>query len=1130
MATNQSILQSLDAFIRKYYKNLLIKGVLYSVALLLTLFLVVVLLEHFGYFSTLVRGIIFWTYLLLMLLVLSRYVASPLLKMFKLGKHLSHEEAASIIGRHFPEVDDKLLNLLQLHQLADQQESDLLKASIDQKTQQLSPIPFLQAIDLKSNKKYLKFALPPLAVMVLMLIVAPSFVSQPTKRLINYNTYYEKPAPFRFKVENETLTVSQQEDFQLNVAVDGEALPKEAFVNIDGNIYRMTQIDKSHFSYLFKNVHQSRHFVLQSAGVNSDEYELKVFPKPSVVNFRATLSYPAYTGRATETLDNEGDFAVPEGTVVKWQFQTKDAEAFYFDSAKLEINENGRVQRILRIMGSHEYAFYVTNRHVSKVDTLKYAVQVIPDVSPMIAVLEAMDSTLPDRIFFHGRIKDDYGFSRLEFKVVRWNQENPDSKDTSITRIGIGKETSQEFDFSVNINELKLMPGDHLQYYFEVWDNDGVHGSKSAKSQQFDLEIPSEKELENILDRNATSAMNQAEMSMSDLKKLQEDINNLMRKLVDNKDLSWQDKKDLQELSKKQREVKNMLQKMQEQIKENNRLEQKYREQNEQIIEKQKELDRLFNEVMTDEMKEMMKEIDKLLQETDKKKVQEQLEQLKHNNEDLEKQLDQNLELMKRLEMEKKVESAIQKAEKLSEKQRELSDQTEQAKPKDQQSLEQKQQQLNQDFKELKNEIDKIQQEYKNLDKDADFKVNKERENQIEKLQNEASDQLHKGKNKDASKQQKEAADEMQKLSEDLAQSQMDMEQEELAEDSEMIRRLLKNLVALSFNQEDLINRSNSTYIQDPGYQSIIRDQNKIKDDFRNVEDSLMAVAKRQVQVASAISKEVSSVNNNVARSLKSLLDFNQSFYGNSKNGNATKSMQYAMTSFNNLSLILAESLDKMQSQMRQNQNQKKSGSCKRKSGKMKSNCSNPGQGKPSAKSMKQMQDELNKQMESLKKQLDKQGNKPNGRKQIGQQGSMSEQFAKMAAQQEMIRRMMQEYGQELKQQDASNGKLAREIDEMMRQMEQTETDLVNKTITQQTLYRQQQIMTRMLQHEKAEMQREKEERRESHEGKDIYQPSQSDLERFKKLNDKNLDMFPTTPPSLAPYYKSKVDSYFYKF
>jgi hypothetical protein len=244
--------------------------------------------------------------------------------------------------------------------------------------------------------------------------------------------------------------------------------------------------------------------------------------------------------------------------------------------------------------------------------------------------------------------------------------------------------------------------------------------------------------------------------------------------------------------------------------------------------------------------------------------------------------------------------------------------------------------------------------------------------------------------------------------------------------------------------------------------------------------------------------------------------------------------MQYAMTSLNNLALVMAESLDNMKNQMRQNDQQKKNGSCKNQGKKSQSSCSNPGKGKPSPKSMKQMQQELNKQMEALKKQLEKQGNKSSqGRKKIGEKSSMqmSEEFARMAAQQELIRRMMQEYGQEMKQSDAGNSKLSKEIDQMIKQMEQTETDLVNKVITQQTIKRQQQILTRLLEHEKAEMQREKEERRESREGKEkLHTPSQSEIEKYERSKKGDMDLFHSVPPTLSPYYKTKVNDYFYKY
>ena len=1130
MQHQQDILQALDAFIRKYYKNLLIKGVLYAVGIVLTLFLAAVLLEHFGWLSSLARGLIFWVGIAAVAVVLAWFVVRPLLKMHGLGKRISHDEAARIIGKHFPEVSDKLLNLLQL---MDGEESELLVAAVEQKTAQLRPVPFLNAIDLKGNRRYLKYALPPLAVLLVLLLVSPQTVTEPSKRIVNYNTVYERPAPFRFEIQQQDLSVWPGHDFQLDVKVDGEALPNEAFINVEGRRFKMSKVSPTLFQYTFKQVNRTQEFSLEAAGVVDGGHVLRMLPNPQVVSFRMVLAYPPYTGRKNETLVDIGDAAVPEGTVVRWLFQTRDADTLHFEveSGKWSVasDDNGRVEFSRRVMGNMEYGFSVSNGYAVLSDTLRYALSAITDALPMIAVEELVDSLHPDRRLFRGRIKDDYGFSKLVFVHKTTNAADTTRNAVSEAEIGLNGEASQEFYFSFNTAELVVAPGDELNYWFEVSDNDAIHGPKTARSQVFEIKIPTADELDQMLAQSSTEVRQSADAQMSELQKLQEEINEMMKKLVDKKELNWQDKKDLEQIAEKQKQVKAMMQQMQKQIQENNRLEQKYREQSEQLMEKQRELDRLMNEVMDEKMKETMAEIDRLMKEMDKQKVQQELEKIKLDNAELERQLDQNIELMKRLEIEKKVEQTIQKMDKLAEEQRDLGTQTSSSAKKDMEELQQKQQEMNDRFQQLKQDIDQIKKDYKDLDPSTDFKVPEELEKQVEQHQQEAQQSLQKGKNKDAGKQQKEAADDMEKLSETLAEAQVDAEQQDLAEDAEQVRQLLKNLVQLSFNQEELISDLNSIYIQDPKYQTIITRQNRVKDDFRNVEDSLRSMARRQIQVASAITKEVGAVNSNISQSLSGLLDMNQSFYGNYRNTNAARPMQYSMTSLNNLALVLAESLDQMQNQMRQNSQKKKNGQCKN-PGKNSSQCNNPGKGKPSPKSMRQMQEELNKQMEALKKQLDKQGNKDGGRHKIGQGQTMSEEFAKMAAQQELIRRMMQEYGQEMKEGDAGNRKLAKEIDQMMRQMEQTETDLVNRTITQQTIQRQQQIMTRLLQHEKAEMQREKEERRESHEAGDLYsQPSPAELEKYNKQLKPAADQLRTVPPTLQPYYREKVNDYFYK-
>ena len=85
------------------------------------------------------------------------WVLIPLLKYFHLGTVISHEQAAGIIGDHFPDVKDKLLNVLQLSKQAEgAPNAELVFAGINQKTEKIKLVPFKSAIDLGKNRKHLK--------------------------------------------------------------------------------------------------------------------------------------------------------------------------------------------------------------------------------------------------------------------------------------------------------------------------------------------------------------------------------------------------------------------------------------------------------------------------------------------------------------------------------------------------------------------------------------------------------------------------------------------------------------------------------------------------------------------------------------------------------------------------------------------------------------------------------------------------------------------------------------------------------------------------------------------------------------------------------------------------------------
>ena len=101
----------------------------------------------------------------------------------------------------------------------------------------------------------------------------------------------------------------------------------------------------------------------------------------------------------------------------------------------------------------------------------------------------------------------------------------------------------------------------------------------------------------------------------------------------------------------------------------------------------------------------------------------------------------------------------------------------------------------------------------------------------------------------------------------------MDAEQE--AEDMQAIRQLLENIVSLSFDEEKLMKDLKNTNINNPKYIDLMKEQQRIKENSKMVEDSLYAVAKRQDQIKSFITKEITNINKYLAKSIDDMEDRN---------------------------------------------------------------------------------------------------------------------------------------------------------------------------------------------------------------------------------------------------------------
>ncbi|MBI1183912.1 DUF4175 domain-containing protein [bacterium] len=1106
MNSNYSFLiQKLDKFIKKFYLNETLRGSIYFLAVLLISTLFFTTLEYFANFGTTPRLIIFWMYLLGNLALLAYWVLLPVARWARIGSVISHKTAAKIIGNHFPEVKDKLLNTLELHE-ENAGSRSLIEASIEQKIASLKPVPFHLAINFKSNRRYLKYALIPLAIVLLLMIQMPDVILNSSARIMSYNREFVPEAPFNFALQNENLEILLHDDFEFKLKMEGDELPATVRLNYGNNSFRMTRTAPNEFTYRLRNVEKSEDFSFEAAGFHSQNFELKVLPKPFLKSFVVELEYPKYLGKKNEALNNIGDFTIPEGTLVKWKCQTENAD-------NLRLNMDGNLLKPERlsentfrfarqIFNNAQYYVQSVNKYVPVNDSMGYGIQVIKDIFPAISVNMVSDTSSLKSYFFSGELSDDYGLTALTFNYRFTNSQNKEKIKDGFTRtsIGINSSNLQSFFYHWDLREMGYEAGDELEFYFEVWDNDGVNGRKSSKSKRMHIKAPSKNEVTEMVTEASNTIKDNLQNALKEAEKVQEELKDVENRLRNKKNLDWEDKKAISKLLERQKSLQNNIEKLNNEYKDMLKQQDEFKEIDERLREKHEELMKLFDQLMDEETKKLFDELQKLLDEN-KNNVEEKLEELNMDNSELEKELDAALEHFKQLEVEQKMEEAIEKLDELAKKQEELAEKTEGGEEQSEE-LQKQQEQLNEEFEKLQEDLDELEKLNNELEQPNDLDNTDEMEDDIKGDMKQSTDELKEGKNKKASEKQKSAGQKMDEMKKKMQENMESMEMESMELDYEALRRLMENLIYLSFEQEKLMNELGEIHSYNPKYVELAQRQMKLKGDAAMIEDSLVALSKKVMQINGFITREVGQLNYHMDKNIEdlSLRQIND----------ARKEQQYVMTHTNNLAVMLSEVMDQMQQQM--SQKMKGEQNCS-KPGNMKMKGKKKGEGLPKKLgNMRQMQEQLNQQIGNMKKKMEA-GERP-----------LSKELAKTAAQQEALRRELQKL-QEMKEE--AGGKPSNELKEIEDMMDKTEEDIVNNNITNETLKRQQEIINKLLESEKAEREQEWDNTRESKTAEQISDPSKKAFEEYKKERLKEIELLNSVPPQLNGYYKQKVKEYF---
>jgi len=1125
MEAKGSLIQKLDDFIRAYYLNQVVNGLLLSSAVLIIGGITFALLEYVGQFGIAGRTVIFWVLVGGGSAILSGWVGWPLLKWSRLSRGLTYEQASNIIGEHFPEISDRLLNVLQLQRqlgtASASHDTSLLQASIEERTTALKPVAFQRAIDWKKSRKLLKYAAPALVLAGGIMGWTPDLVQEPVSRIIAHRQDFIPPPPFSFSVLNNPLAVPAMESFTVEVRTEGATQPDVVMIEVGDSRYRMERTEQGSFRHVFPMVRESVRFLLTASGVRSKTYTLQALPVPTLLGLEVTTTPPPYTGLPAETLQDVGNLRVPEGTQIEWRIQSKDTDRLRLEfggtAVAVERGAAGTFTAAIQAKESGPYWLVPSNSAVGALDSMRYHMHVSSDQFPRIRATESVDSTALKTRYFNGEVSDDYGFSKLTF-AYQWLEvgerteellagENPSAGNILRQSLPVPRGRSDRFFFEWSLQELSVVQGDVIEYWFEIWDNDRIHGAKMSRSAPRTFSPPSEEEVREERDQANADIEERMAAARQSAAEVREDMESLRRQLAEDQEMDWKDERAMEELMKKQKQLQEDLNELQEINNEKDERTNEFSPEEERLLEKQEQLQNLMEQVMSDELKEMYEEMQRLMEQMDPEsmeQIQEQLDNMQVDQESLEKELDRALEQFKQLEYEVKMEEAIEDLKELAEKQAELAELTRNEEgPND--SLQAEQDSLNQAFEELQEELDALDKSNEELENPNSTMDREEERDSIEEKMNDSSDQLKQDKNKKASENQQSASEEMQQMAQQLESLMQKSSEEALEMDMDALRALLENIIDLSFDEEGLMEDLRSTSENDPAYVMHGQTQRRLKDDARMVEDSLFELSMRIPQLAPAVNREIGLVNHHMALALGS--------FGDRETDIITTNQQYVMTSFNNLALMLDDALQQMQQSMAEKQ--PGNGNCEKPGGN-----GNP-KPSPSAGDLKKMQQSLGDRLEKMKEMMGEGANAGNSGKQKRQ---LSKELAQMAAQQAALRQMAEKKAQEMNGDGSGDGN---QMNDIAKEMEELERDLVNKDVTIETLERQQQLLVRLLKAENAEMTRGEDDKRKSRAGDQNLATEPAPLLDYLEQKNREAEWLRTIPLELDAYYRDRVNEYF---
>ena len=1120
----RTLLTRLAAVRRKESIVRIVYGTLFSGAVLIATLLAALILEETFYLDVPIRTGLFWILVASSVGLCAWYIVRPLFTLLKILPTETNAETARKVGQQFPRIQDHLVNILDLYRERVKgilYSSDLIDASFEDARREMEPLDFTSVVSKAATRRMSRLLAVAVGAAVLLGGAFPTAFFGSADRLLHYGESFAAPVAYRLRIEPGNKEIVKGETVSITIYVQGSpqhhvSLFTKPAGEIEYEEHKLAANDGQRFTHDLPALKLSTTYFARSGDVRSDEYLLTMIDRPMVRMLRLRVASPSYAGLPVRHLDdNIGDVTALKGSRVSFVLEanknlTSGSLVFGNDDVSgraasvppLDLSIDGHTATGSFVL-SRDHTYHIVlhdEESLANAEPIKYTLKIIPDAFPSAVIelpgrnLDVAENTSLNMLF---KITDDYGFTKLRLasKLMQSRYERP-ADEFTITEVPLPRGIRNEGTIAYLwlLDKLSLVPEDVVSYYVEVFDNDNISGPKSARSEIFTLRLPSLEEVFADLDKGHEESLETLQEALKEAQEAKRELDEFRQEQLkkNQQKMDWQDQKKAEELTKKYGQIQKKMDEVNAIVEQMTKEMERNQVLSKETMEKYQELQQMMEDLNSPEFAEAMKRMQQAMQQLSPEQMKQALQQFNFSEENFRKSIERTMNLLKRIQIEQKVDEAVKRAEHMLKQQEELQKKTEQTNPIDKESLKdlaEQQKDLKEQLKQLQKQLADLQEKMKEFPTEMPLSELNDAEQQLEEgnldeRMEQIAQQMQQSRMQQAMQGQKQAMQKMGQFMRQMQQMQKSMQQNQQRQIVNEMRRALQDLLELSKRQEELKGESQRLEQNSQQFRENAQEQMQVMRDLASVTNSLSGLSQKTFGISPEMGKSIGDALREMNSAMQAL---------EQRNGTQAGQRQgEAMASLNAAASQLQGSMNAMMQ--------------------------GGGQGMGLAGLMQRLQQMTGKQQ---------------GINQATQQmGGMSPQqaaeMARLAGEQGMVRKSLEQLAKEA----ANSGQLSKllgDLNKIAQDMREVQTDLAQGNVNPETLRKQERILSRMLDSQRSARERDFEKRRKAESGTNVARrsPGAIDLTTQEGRAKLRMDLLRAMEEGYARDYEELIKKYF---